>query len=167
MRLIKLAIISVIVLFLVITAFSLFIPSRVRISRALKIGASPYEILDQVSDIRKWKGWYPGFDTIQFVALDSGGGRLTSVNAGGKSIIISETKNTEVVAQFGEGKGLPVNSGWRTLTFEGSDSTTVQWYMDFKLRWYPWEKFSSLTFEKLYGPRMEQGLSRLKTVAEN
>jgi hypothetical protein len=39
--------------------------------------------------------------------------------------------------------------------------------MDFKLRWYPWEKFSSLLLEKRYGPVMEQGLAKLKKSINN
>jgi len=42
----------------------------------------------------------------------------------------------------------------------------VQWWMDFKLRWYPWEKFSSLFFENIYGAQMEKGLDNLKRLAE-
>jgi hypothetical protein len=53
--------------------------------------------------------------------------------------------------------------------FISHDSThhTVQWYFDFHLRWYPWEKLASLLLEKVYGTRMAQSLERLRAVAEN
>lgn len=130
------------------------------------MAAEREKVLSHVDDIGKWKNWYPGFDTLKMIPVDSENGKLVSVEVGGKSIVITNVKADEVIAQFGSGKGRPVTSGWKTLSFANSDSTTVQWYMDFKLRWYPWEKFSSLTFEKLYGPRMEEGLSGLKRVAE-
>jgi hypothetical protein len=38
--------------------------------------------------------------------------------------------------------------------------------MQFKLRWYPWEKFASLLFEKQYGTQMEAGLNKLKAYLE-
>jgi hypothetical protein len=38
--------------------------------------------------------------------------------------------------------------------------------MDFRLRWYPWEKFSSLLFEKSYGLTMEKGLNNIKKLSE-
>ena len=60
----------------------------------------------------------------------------------------------------------PIVTGWNAITHQSTDSTTVQWYIDFQLRWYPWEKFSSLLFEKNYGVRMEEGLSNLKKLAE-
>jgi hypothetical protein len=39
--------------------------------------------------------------------------------------------------------------------------------MDFKLKWYPWEKFKSLFYENFYGVQMEQGLSNLKELSEH
>jgi hypothetical protein len=38
--------------------------------------------------------------------------------------------------------------------------------MDFRLRWYPWQKFGSLLYEDTYGTMMQQGLQKLKTSAE-
>jgi hypothetical protein len=39
--------------------------------------------------------------------------------------------------------------------------------MDFQLGWYPWQKFSSLFYENTYGNMMQDGLARLKSVADN
>jgi len=63
-------------------------------------------------------------------------------------------------------KGKPVISGFKTIRHPG-DSLTLQWYMDFKLKWYPWEKFRSLFYENIYGVQMEQGLHNLKELAKN
>jgi hypothetical protein len=34
--------------------------------------------------------------------------------------------------------------------------------MDFQLAWYPWQKFSSLFYERTYGAMMERGLANFK-----
>jgi hypothetical protein len=65
-KLIKLGLISIIFFGLLITGFSLFIPSHVIISKAINIGASKDSINYQIADIDKWKYWYPGFDTLEF-----------------------------------------------------------------------------------------------------
>jgi hypothetical protein len=57
-------------------------------------------------------------------------------------------------------------SGWNVLDAGVPNTVTVQWYMDFHLRWYPWEKFSSLLLEKRYGPVMEKGLGNLRALLE-
>jgi hypothetical protein len=63
-------------------------------------------------------------------------------------------------------KGKPVVSGFKTIRHPG-DSSTLQWYMDFNLKWYPWDKFRSLFYENIYGVQMEQGLSNLKELSKN
>jgi len=47
------------------------------------------------------------------------------------------------------------------------DSVTVQWYFDFHFAWYPWEKFTSLVYDKQLGPVMEQSLINLKHYSES
>jgi hypothetical protein len=57
-------------------------------------------------------------------------------------------------------------TGWRVFESGQPNQVTVQWYIDFHLKWYPWEKFSSLLLEKRYGPMMERGLEKLKSYIE-
>lgn len=164
MRIIKLGIISAVVLFLLITAMSLLIPSHVRISRATDINQPADSVLTQINDATNWKNWMPGADTSELYIT---GGRPNGVSAGkGQALVIKEKTDSTVTASYlgmGAGKG---SMGWNLLPSGVPNTVTVQWYMDFHLRWYPWEKFSGLMFEKRYGPRMEQGLSRLKTMLE-
>jgi hypothetical protein len=167
MRLLKLAFISFIFLFLLITGFSLFIPSHVRISKAINIASGADSILGQVSDIGKWKNWYPGFDTLPLLLVDMKDGHVLSAKAPGAiTIVVTDIQKDEVIAELRSGNRKPLINGWKTISYPGTDSVTVQWYMDFKLRWYPWEKFSSLLFESNYGGRMEMGLGNLKKLLE-
>ena len=157
---IKLGLISAIIFFLLITAISLFIPSRVRISRATNIHASPDAILGRIGDFNTWSEWNPFLqrsDSASVEIFEEGNAMKY-----GKTIIRWKSKKQdEYIAEMVSGNSRPVNSVWRTINYETSDSTTLQWYMDFNLRWYPWEKFSSLMLEKSYGPSMEKGLERL------
>ena len=64
MKIIKLAILSVIFLFAVVLIISLFIPSHIRISRAVNLKPTADSVLTKINDINSWKEWYPGFDTM-------------------------------------------------------------------------------------------------------
>jgi hypothetical protein len=90
--------------------------------------------------------WYPGADSATSLPVitattDSSVTAITITNAGRKGI-----------------------TGWNVMHTAYPGTVTVQWYMDFRLRWYPWEKFSGLLFEKRYGPVMEKGLENLKNI---
>jgi hypothetical protein len=170
MRLIKLALLSFIILFLLITGMSLFIPSHIRISKAINIKADKDSILASISDAAKWKDWYPGLDTAK---LFYEAGKVKGVMLDDKDpahpvyIAITKVVEDEITAQFVSKKMRPVLNGWKTISYSTSDSVTLQWYMDFHLRWYPWEKFSSLLLEKSYGSKMEQGLTNLKRIVQS
>ena len=168
MRLIKLFILSFIVLFLIITGISLLIPFHVRISRATNMMATPTEVWQQVDDMHTWKNWNPfflGVSADKIMYADSVNGKPASMKVSGTSIQWKGVQPDERIAEMQSGHRSILN-GWKCISHVQSDSTTVQWYMDFHLRWYPWEKFASLLFEQSYGPKMEQGLGNLKKIVE-
>ncbi len=63
MRIFKLIIISLIVLFIIVTIISLFIPSHIRISKAIQINASKDSVMNQIGNPEKWGNWFPGIDS--------------------------------------------------------------------------------------------------------
>lgn len=167
MRLFRLLLISVIILFVVVAGMSLFIPSHVRISRAVNLKADSERVLGKVNDPVQWKSWYPGLDSSRLLYEK---GKLEGVyftSAPEPYLRLREKKADEVIAEFGGARMNPVVNGWKVITHPGADSSVLQWYMDFNLRWYPWEKFASLLLEKSYGPKMEEGLNNLKKQVEN
>jgi Polyketide cyclase / dehydrase and lipid transport len=164
MRIIKLVVISCIFFFLLITGISLFIPSRVRISKAIDIAVTKDSLFKQISNPKNWKNWYPGADTAVFF-LENGVVKGIRTDAQHVLMIRSVTDSTVFASHIGPGSGQG-DSGWRIYTTPGSEKVTLQWFMDFRLRWYPWEKFSGLMFENRYGPEMEKALSKLKWVLE-
>jgi hypothetical protein len=164
MRIIKLGIISIIFFSLLITGISLFFPSHVRISKAIEISASKDSIMNQIGDAANWKNWYPGADTSAYYVVD---GKIKGITAGNKqTLAIKEVNDSAVLATNAGSSSNKGESGWNIFSGRTPNSFTVQWFMDFHLQWYPWEKFSSLLLEKRYGTMMEQGLTRLKTLLE-
>ena len=147
MRIIKLGIISLIVFSILITLISLFFPSRVRISKAIDITGDKKRIILLLKDTGNWKSWYPGADS--------------SV----KLLPVTALTDSSVVAEGILQNGRKVTTGWNIYEAALPSTVTVQWYMDFRLQWYPWEKFSGLLLEKRFGPLMEKGLENLKSLA--
>lgn len=164
MRVIKLAILSFIFLFLLITIISLFIPGNIKISKATNIAADDKIVYTYIDDLADWKQWHPALKNVpegEFVVLKD-----SSIRVQGTTITILERKNEELVTEMVTVKGRPIISALKVIRHQPGDSSTLQWYMDFKLRWYPWEKFRSLFFENIYGIQMEQGLENLKQLSE-
>ena len=165
MKYLKLAFISVIVFCFVITLISFFFPSKVRISKALDINVTKDSLLAVLGEPKRWRSWYPGADSFQLVSVMNRtlGYRM---NSEGALLRVMEENDSGVVLEA-SGAGIrDMKSGWNIYPSSSPHMQTVQWYMDFNLRWYPWEKFSSITFEKRFGPLMEQGLEKLRKYLE-
>lgn len=164
MRFIRLLLISFIFLFLLVTGISLFIPSHVRISKAINLKADKDTVMSHIGDPVKWAGWYPGLDSARlFYENGIMKGYILDRQSTAYIVLTGKTEN-EVTAEFVGPQLNPVINGWKLVN--SRDSLTLQWYMDFHLRWYPWEKFASLLLEKSYGTKMEQGLAGLKKQVE-
>jgi hypothetical protein len=167
MRVIKLAILSFIFLFLLVTTISLFIPSHIRISRATDINSKKQDVMSLISDPLKWKEWYPGADSLDVLYVEGKpmGILLDSSDLLGLSIF-NINDSIVTVSEVGNSSTQRMEMGWKVLSGGNESTVIVQWYMDFKLRWYPWEKFKSLFFENIYGSHMERGLANLKELSE-
>ena len=163
MRLIKLAILSFIILFIVVTIISLFIPSHIRISKATNIPADDTIVYSNINDLAKWRDWHPALKNLSENEIQNLSG--SSIKVKGTTIAITQRKDDELIAEMVADDGRPIVSGFKTIPHPG-DSSTLQWYMDFKLRWYPWEKFRSLFYENIYGVQMQEGLTNLKELSK-
>jgi len=117
-----------------------------------------------ISQPVNWKSWYPGADTLSLYEAD---GVIKGIRMPGNQVLMITGFNDSTVSAANSTSGTErAGMGWNLIQ-SNKNTVTVQWYMDFKLRWYPWEKFSSLLLEKRYGPVMEQGLAKLKESIKN
>ena len=147
MRVIKLMLISAVILFGLMTLISLMIPSHVRISRAIDINAAKPQLMPLIQQRDEWPRW-----------------NAYAKEPGRFDISIVESNDSLVVSRWKAG-GKDFTSGM--AVYEPRQGTlTVQWYFDFRLKWYPLEKFGSIMFDRQLGSPMEESLVNLKQLAE-
>lgn len=156
MRIIKLAIISFIFCFLLVTAMSLLVPSHLRLSKAINVKAGEDSIFALIQNKTQWPRWHPAF---------TGGVAVDSLLQKNGIVIKQAQKNDSLIRmEWQQGSKNPFYNTWQLHRYSYTDSVTLQWYMDVHLRWYPWEKFGSLFYEGTYGTMMQKGLENLKNI---
>lgn len=159
MRGVKLIFISVMVLFLLLVAFSSLLPSEIRISRAIDIIVQDKKVRAELVSLNKWEQWNEFIKVLndKHIVADS----IVSTQL----IISMKNYNVASVTTWWvqqNGKSFPA-----VFNIIDHDSiTTLQWYFEFKFKWYPWEKLSSIVYDKQLGPQMEQSLLNLKQLLE-
>ena len=161
MRFIKLGLISLVVLFTVIFLLSLLIPSHVRVSRAVDINGNEDSIINQLIDMRQWKNWNT---MVNDTAITNQDYDYKTFRSDKLQIELRKTKADTILTVWRQSGGREFVSGFTWHTSSGT--TVVQWYFDFYLKWYPWEKFGSIIYDKQLGPAMERSLAGLKQRVE-
>ena len=161
MRALKLFLISAVVIFCILTAISLLLPSHVRVSRAINIAATPQQIMPQIADLSKWGPWNKLLDDSSVTTTSVAASKIQT-NRFDISLLVAE--NDSVSTSWTQPNGKVFTGNFSLIT--SGDVTIVQWYFDFNLRWYPWEKFASIIYDDRMGPGMENSLTHLKGLVE-
>ncbi len=174
MRLIKAFLVGAIGLFVIITLFSLLIPSRVRVSRAVLINnTTTNAVYQQIVNFDNWKKWHPIFTTDSaiifwhppaIVGKDSDCIILQRGKEVKIQLISADSNSVEFLLQAGGENDIDNDIVLSSLP--GQNSVQVEWRAITKLHWYPWEKFYGIFIDQLTGPGYDAALNGLKEYLE-
>ena len=151
--------------------FSLYLPSRLKIERALLMVARPEVIFREVDTIRNWERWSPWHQLdpdmkIVYGEKESGAGASYSWeskkrNVGRGSLIITESRPYEYIALHINFMEQGASKGY--FRFEpAGDNTRVTWGMEVAIGQHPARKFMGLMMDKWIGRDFERGLRKLE-----
>lgn len=167
MKLIKLGLISLVVLFIVATLIGLMLPSTVVVSRATDIQRGPDSIHVLLADLSRWSEWIEGVKANGYTVLtpaSTGKGAQSRVN--GNTITLTGITPTAVTSTWKGGNGFNQEAVLELLSDSAHTVTTVHWSFTQHIKWYPWERLGSIMNDKILGPVMEKSLDNLKKMAE-
>jgi hypothetical protein len=160
-------------LFIFITILSLFIPSKLMVSRAVVINANADKVFSEINNLQNWKHWQPVFMSdsaqMQFKTEANGISNYCEWDSKGKKNIIeiTGTKNNSITALLRRSGENDVQNTISVLPLSDSNQVQVEWNVLIKLKWYPWEKFYGIFIEKVSGQGYEDALNSLKNYVEN
>ncbi len=176
MRLVKMFLIVVIGLFAVLTLIGLVIPSTAKISRGVIINADSATVYEALSNVQTWNDWLPWITAdsgviVQLSPVTNAKGSyfkwkgMQHKNAG--TITIKEIKPQLIELFYQIEEMNDAEGGFRVYARDSTNQQTeVLWFMEYKLKWYPWERFYGIFIDPVIGSSFEQGLSNLKTMLE-
>src|SRR5690349_13560318 len=122
MRFIKLAFISLVFLFIIVTAISLIIPSHIRLSKVVMISPQQDSIFSLIKNKDQWPRWHPSF-------INSANSEILSqINVE----LVVETDSTLQMQWIQPGKK-PLNMSWQL--YKDESPGTLQWRIDFYQKW--------------------------------
>ncbi len=169
MRLIKGVFIIISSLFLMITLFSLLIPSSVRISRAVVINnTNATAIFHQLVPFENWKNWHPIFTTDSASYNRDAKDRSFHILHRQQDIVFTLKDSDSSSVHFllkvkGEND---VQNEILIHSLPAQEAVQLEWRTITHLKWYPWEKFYGIFLDQLTGASYEGALNGLKIFIE-
>ena len=170
-RLIKGFLFVLIGLFIVISLFSLLIPSRVIVTKGVVINTNSTKVFTELRDLKNWQHWLPVFKTDSVRLNCSTGEGLNSFcewESGGKinKFRMDSLTSDKVEVTLMQQEENDVVNTIRIFPLADSNTVQVEWRAITKLKWYPWEKFHGLFIEKMSGDSYDDALKSLKDYVE-
>jgi hypothetical protein len=161
MRFFKLAVISVIIIFLLFTFIGLLLPSSVTVTRKEFINVLPDSVRVYTNNIYNWKYWLNGVDTNYKLTTQ----KIAKIKLGAYTISVLKN-NSENIITLWQGKNTRDRICHVRLYSSDPNTTTV--YMSFQqhLSWLPWDRLGGMLHDEIIGPSMQASLDKLKQVVE-
>jgi len=171
LRLLKAFIVGIGCLFIIITLFSLVIPSNIKVSRITVINnTAPTSVYEQISNLKNWKNWHPVFKSDSAIVTFPDPLKNAcdiSYNGTTTHVAITSLSAPQVNLLLLSKKQNDINVEIHLTNLSGQQSVQVEWRALTKLNWYPWEKFFGIFLDKLSGPGYEAALTGLKDFLES
>ncbi len=169
----KLVGIGILAATLVVVIIGLLLPSQYSVQRELVINTSNERIHELTSDLETWPRWTPWFKddptlkiTLGEITRGVGASQEWEAEKGGGHLTVTRSEpNWGVSYKMDLSKSRP-NSVY-TMNYETmADSTKVIWRMDGDMGWNLPGRFFNLLMDPMVGPMFDDGLTRLKMMAE-
>ena len=161
---------SIIIIMLFFGVVTLFLPSKVTVSKSVIINATGNEVAKEIETFENWKDWYPAFQkqNTSIKTLQKGDSSFVTLNDGTRtklslSMIKQTPENFEIILSE-ENKN---NITYQFILLPGrTGRTEVTWNINITLPWYPWKKITGIFLDKITGPQYQEALQNLKIAVE-
>ncbi len=169
----KLVGIGILAATLVVVIIGLLLPSQYSVQRELVINTTPERIHEFTSDLETWPSWTPWFKddptleiTLGSITQGVGASQEWEAKKGGGRLTITRSEpDWGVSYDMDLSKGRPQST--YIMRYEVmSDSTKVVWGMSGDMGWNIMGRFFNLLMDPMVGPMFDDGLTRLKMLAE-
>ncbi len=163
----KLILYSTLILFTVLTIIGLLLPSVARVSRTKDIEVPADSIRPIIFQIEQWEKWIPGADSVGISVKTYDENKFVKSIALGNFIITVQNRTDSSIVTTWTSADNPLQTSTLSIyPHTDGKSATVNWLFEQSVKWYPWQRLSTMMFEKIFGIPMELGLEKLKAICE-
>lgn len=162
-----------ITVFVVIFLLSLFLPSKVTVTKSVEIKSSIDKVKEQIINFDRWKNWYPAFkdkdvaiiknqspDNFNYVVLTDIKGKKTTLK------LVDSTHN-KIEIKVESSSSTRVSYQFILTPNKMNNQTELTWNINTQFGWYPWKRIQGVFLDKFSGDQYVAALRDLKNAAEH
>jgi hypothetical protein len=178
MRVIKLFLLSAFFIGVLLFLLSLLLPSRATVERSGVIDAPIATVYSQIYDLKTWQQWNPwtspaAIKDVSYSDATSGAGAFytcTSIRTDQRitgKVIITKSDSLKGVYYNMDFEGMKtVKATFNLRPATTGNATVILWRLETELGYLPWWKFRGFVADRITGPQLEDGLTKLKSICE-
>lgn len=174
MRKVKLLIAGLLLILCFLFVITLFLPSKVTVSRSIEINTSVADVGREIKDFNNWKNWYPAFMDKEISISIAGSQNVSPINTAtlrdkqGHEIMFHIVSNSmdSIIVELQPNNKKAIKYQF-IISRHSAGYTQVVWNINTDLGWYPWERIQGILMDKVTGPGYAAALQNLKKVTEN
>jgi hypothetical protein len=169
MRHLKILLTGLAGLALLAVVMGLLMPSSVKITRGVIVDADSAKVDRYLLEMNEWSKWMPWIDTASGVLIQqqgSSGGpgsalKWKSLDGKREGAITFKGRKPGNLLLAYDFTGMNKAEGGFRIRKISEGRTEVQWFMEYPLKWYPWERFYGIFIDSMIGAVLENGLQNL------
>jgi hypothetical protein len=169
MRYIKMFLTGLTGLSLLATLMGLMMPSSVKITRGVIVNADSTSVDHILLNIDHWNQWMPWIEPSGDLIVQQLGERgqagsalkWKSLDGQREGVIAFKGREPGTLLLSYDFKGMNKSEGGFRIRNLSEGRTELQWYMEYPLKWYPWERFYGIFLDSMIGSVLESGLQKL------
>jgi hypothetical protein len=165
MRQIKAIFLSFLLVAVLLCLISLLLPSKSVVSRSIDITGSKHRLQQFVGQANQWRHWNKAIKSVDSVGstlqVDTVNNTLSVENI---TLRIKKESDSLFTITTSVAKEESMLSNIRI--YYGDSTHTLNWKWHFTTKWYPWERFKSIFYDKMFGAVLDSNLTALKKVVE-
>ena len=169
MRYVKILLTGLAGLALLAVVMGLLMPSSVKITRGIIVDADSAKVDQSLMQMNEWSKWMPWIDTASGILIQQQGSlgvagsalRWKSLDGKREGAITFKGRQPGSLLLAYDFTGMNKAEGGFRIRKISEGRTEVQWFMEYPLKWYPWERFYGIFLDSMIGAVLENGLQNL------
>ena len=147
---------------------SLLLPSKITITKSVRVNVPAAEVHEYLSDLHKWPEWFlPMEDSSMQITYSQNDAAVTIMDNNGKEMTLEKMPSATDTVNFALQTPSATRVFYQVILIPQNDyNTQIVFNVNTYFKWYPWEKIKGVFLDKMSGPMYQKSMYQLEKALE-